>query len=184
MKKYITIFISTFLLSSTIFLILSPNVFSRRNSLIGIPELKDSVLSVALSDLIMHSEFYDGKMIKVKGSLTLKFEVNGLYIMKNCPGPYDYDNPGNALWVDIFKKRYLMFSTEKRHYDIGISDFDIPHQYFDRISGLLNGKNVEITGTYYKNLRGHMNKYKGTITDIKFIRTLQSQEFLDNDSLF
>ena len=131
----------------------------------------DTLGLISIRAIMENQEFYHNKMIKTRGFLQLEFENCALY--KDSSKSYYWDKHKFAsIWVELSKNDSLLFSIDDVTYDITFSDFDSTYKFFNYLSKLLNGKEVEITGKYNKYITGHFDMYFGGIHQISFIKVL------------
>ena len=76
----------------------------------------------------------------------------------------------SPVFIDL-ANRTLKFSTQHRNYHIAITDFDSYDGCFRYLSDLFDEKDVIVTGEFkYKNT-SDSSMYRGTICNIKFIKS-------------
>jgi len=94
---------------------------------------------ISLINLIATPERFDGKRVRLVGFLRIEFEGNALYLHEEDLRQGITDN---AVWIDLPK------GTDRKHY------------------APLSDHYVLVEGRFEANLRGHLNLFSGTITDV------------------
>ncbi len=102
---------------------------------------------VSLISLIANPEKYYGKIIRVKGFLSIAFEGNAIYVHKE---DYDLGLDKNSVWLAISKEE--MISSRFKN---------------------CNKKYVLLEGTFSKNKTGNFGDFNGEITQITRLEILK-----------
>lgn len=108
-----------------------------RRHLFAVRREAQEPVDVTMVQLIANPEGFDGKLIRVIGFLRLQFEGTVLYLHRE-----DYERSiGNGIWVDATPEMWK--------------------------ESAMNSKYVLLEGVFSSRYRGHMDTWRGTITNIR-----------------
>ena len=98
----------------------------------------------------------------------MNFNYSNTRLLPNKESYTDRDT--SPVFIDL-ANRTLKFSTQHRNYHIAITDFDSYDGYFRYLSDLFDEKDVIVTGEFKYNNTSVSSMYRGTICNIKFIKS-------------